>query len=131
MDCWFLVHDLFLSPVGISVSNVRINMTSLLAELDQNITGLLQDSVHHLPKPQKGRYLLVQYSHMQPMDIFGIRIAELIVHTKGEQLKTSNQHAHAQRWPAVQRERGNAQTSLASSMSHAATGNVAIRRILK
>ena len=64
---------------------VRINdeKTSLLAK-ETNVTGLLQDSVYHLPKPQTGQYLLVHYSTIQPWDISRIKIAELIVHTEGE-----------------------------------------------
>ena len=87
LEFWLLIHDVFLSPVGISVSNVRINSTntSLLAE-ENNITDILQDSVYHLPKPQTGQYLLVQYSHIEHTvnSVYRIRIAELIVHTTGK-----------------------------------------------
>ena len=50
---------------------------------ENNMDGFLQDSVYHLPKPEKGQFLLVQYSHIRYMDIYKIRIAELIVHTTG------------------------------------------------
>ena len=89
-----MVYDVFLRPGGISVSNVRFvekntdeMNTALLAKQEIIITGFLQDSVYHLPKPQKGQYLIVQYSNSNLKDIFRIKIAELIVHTKGEKTK--------------------------------------------
>ena len=84
-----MVYDVFLRPGGISVSNVRFDEqnTALLAKQEIIITGFLQDSVYHLPKPQKGQYLIVQYSNSNLKDIFRIKIAELIVHTKGEKTK--------------------------------------------
>ena len=82
----------FVGPTKIFVSNDRMREETSF-DNETNIAGYFQDSVHHLQKPQKGRFLQLWYTSADlHTEIDFIRIAELIIHTSGTYPQPSLDH---------------------------------------
>ena len=83
LECLATDEKNFAGPTKIFVSNDRMREETSF-DNETNIAGYLQDSVHHLRKPQKGRFLQLWYTSADlHTEIDFVRIAELIVHTSG------------------------------------------------
>ena len=75
--------NLFCRNWTVSVSNVESTLNT--SQKPAEGSCIAEDSVFHLPKHQRGRFLVLQYSvHDNVLDQRSIRISELIVHIESE-----------------------------------------------